>query len=80
MFGNRPIEIHTEKMAREDARERLKFPGVIIALSLIAAGYFVWQDGGFSSNVIIALLFAAFWSVPFVLVLLEFRRIKREYK
>jgi hypothetical protein len=76
MFCNQPEEnYYSDKRIRQELRARLRFPGIIIAFSLIGAGYFVWQDSGFSTNAVFALLFAAFWCMPFGMILLDLRRV-----
>jgi hypothetical protein len=79
MFGRRYQPL-TEKQQREHLRGNLWFCGTLAALSLVVAGYFVWQDGGFSGSFYVMLIFTAFWLVPFGFGLLNLRSIGKKSK
>jgi len=78
MFGNNTKKIYSEKMAHQELRHSLLFPGFIAAISLIGTTYFIWQDGGFSSSAIIMVIFAGFWLVPVMFILVELRRSAKQ--
>ena len=78
MFSRPHKPFVTEKERREELRSSLRFLGGLSGLFLAAAGYFVWQDGGFSGTFYVMLIFAGFWFVPFGLVLHEFIQLRRK--
>jgi hypothetical protein len=60
--------------SRQDLRGQVWMFGIIAALFVGGAGFFLWQDRGFSFPVFACLFFAAFIFTPAIPSLLELRR------